>query len=186
MNALGPINEAAGPPSPGAGSRSRPEGKPAAPPMAYVYGVGRDDGSFADAVGTAGGVDAQGVRLVAADGLVALMSAVPQDAYGEAALRRRLEDLGSLEEIARAHHAVVDAAFARAVVLPFRLATVYLDEDRVARMLAAHRDRFTEMLAWLDGHVELGAKVHADPESTIPARTAPQEPGAAAGSWGAV
>lgn len=136
-----------------------------APSTAYVYGVGRDDGSLAGVVGTASGVDGHGVRLVAAGGLVALVSAVPEAAFDEAALQRRLEDLDLLEELARAHHAVVDAAFARAVVLPFRLATVYRDEDRVAEVLGGHRERFTELLGWLDGHVELGVKVHADPES---------------------
>jgi hypothetical protein len=136
--------------------------------MAYVYGVGRDDGSLARLVRTTRGVDGHGVGLVAAEGLVALVSAVPADVFDEEALRHQLEDLGRLEGIARAHHAVVDAAFAQAVVLPFRLATVYLDEARVAGMLVDHHDRFTELLAWLDGHVELGVKVHADPESRSP------------------
>ncbi|APE19856.1 MULTISPECIES: GvpL/GvpF family gas vesicle protein [Streptomyces] len=156
-----------------------------APSTAYVYGVGRDDGSLAGVVGTASGVDGHGVRLVAAGGLVALVSAVPEAAFDEAALQRRLEDLDLLEELARAHHAVVDAAFARAVVLPFRLATVYRDEDRVAEVLGGHRERFTELLGWLDGHVELGVKVHADPESAASlAGTAPQEPGGAAPAAG--
>ncbi|MFF5505051.1 GvpL/GvpF family gas vesicle protein [Streptomyces roseolus] len=130
---------------------------------AYVYGIGRDDGRLASLVGAGGGVDGHGVRLVPGGGLVALVSAVPAAAFDEEPLRRRLEHLPGLEELARAHHAVVDAAFARSPVLPLRLATVYTDAERVSGMLLAHRDAFIEMLTWLDGHVELGVKVFVDP-----------------------
>ncbi|MFF1594192.1 GvpL/GvpF family gas vesicle protein [Streptomyces sp. NPDC058286] len=168
MSAPDPIRMDADFPFPEAEGRPASQEAPASSPMAYVYGVGRDDGSLAPLVRTTHGVDGHGVGLVATQGLVALVSAVPADVFDEAALRRQLEDLDRLEGIARAHHAVVDAAFAQAVVLPFRLATVYLDEARVAAMLVDHHDRFTELLAWLDGHVELGVKVHADPESAPP------------------
>ncbi|MFJ3583356.1 GvpL/GvpF family gas vesicle protein [Streptomyces sp. NPDC090127] len=137
----------------------------AAPSVVYVYGIGRDDEGARRLVRRVRGVDGHAVELVAAGGLVALVSVVPGEVFDEAALRRQLEDLTRLEEIARSHHAVVDAAFAESVVLPLRLATVYLDEGRVADMLAGHLAHFTELLAWLDGHVELGVKVHADPEA---------------------
>ncbi|MEU6985859.1 GvpL/GvpF family gas vesicle protein [Streptomyces sp. NPDC046324] len=161
-------SEAAGTVVTGPEATQRPPGSPAGPPMSYVYGIGRDDGSLHRLVPTISGVDGHGVRLVAGGGLVALTSPVPADVFGEAALRAQLEDLTRLEAIARAHHAVVDAAFTEAVVLPLRLATVYRDDRRVAGMLAHHRSRFTELLGWLDGHVELGVKVHADPEATAP------------------
>ncbi|MFF9342328.1 GvpL/GvpF family gas vesicle protein [Streptomyces sp. NPDC014773] len=140
----------------------------------YVYGISRDDGRVAPLAGAGGGVDGHDVRLVAEGGLVALASAVPAAAFDEEPLRRRLEHLPGLEELARAHHAVVDAAFARAPVLPLRLATVYTDEERVSGMLLAHRDAFTEMLTWLDGHVELGLKVFVDPGASSAARPSPE------------
>ncbi|MFE2992862.1 GvpL/GvpF family gas vesicle protein [Streptomyces sp. NPDC059262] len=178
MSAPDPIREGTDFPLPEAESRPATQEAPAPSPMAYVYGVGRDDGSLTRLLRTTHGVDGHGVGLVATEGLVALVSAVPADVFDEAALRHQLEDLGRLEEIARAHHAVVDAAFAQAVVLPFRLATVYLDEARVAGMLVDHHDRFTELLAWLDGHIELGVKVHAHPES---ASSSPQDAPRSAG-----
>ncbi|MFF9915397.1 GvpL/GvpF family gas vesicle protein [Streptomyces sp. NPDC013457] len=163
-------------PAPGAQGLPRSEGMSASPPMAYVYGVGRDDGSLSALVPTVTGVDGHRVGLVPAEGLVALVSSVPADVFDDAALRQQLEDLGRLEEIARAHHDVVDAAFTRAAVLPFRLATVCPDEDRVTGMLVDHRDRFAEMLTCFDGHVELGVKVHADPKAVAsPPQTASQE-----------
>ncbi|MGW0119511.1 GvpL/GvpF family gas vesicle protein [Streptomyces sp. NPDC003327] len=150
----------------------------------YVYGVGRDDGRLAPLAGAGGGVDGHDVRLVAGDGLVALASAVPAAAFDEEPLHRRLEDLPGLEALARAHHAVVDAAFALTPVLPLRLATVYTDEERVSEMLLAHRGSFTGMLTWLDGHVELGVKVFVDPAAASSAARPAPEPGAAPTSPG--
>ncbi|MFC9735573.1 GvpL/GvpF family gas vesicle protein [Streptomyces roseolus] len=147
---------------------------------AYVYGVGRDDGSLGPLTASGSGVDGCEVRVVAAGGLAALVSDVPARAFDEEALRRRLEDLGALEGLARAHHGVVDAAFARAPVLPLRLATVYTDEGRVTDMLLAHQGGFTELLTWLDGHVELGVKVFVDPRAASSADAAPA-PGEEAG-----
>ncbi|MFC9816945.1 gas vesicle protein GvpJ [Streptomyces virginiae] len=152
------------------------EGVCARPTMAYVYGIGRDEEKLHALARSATGVDGHAVAIVAGGGLAALVSAVPADAFDESTLQHRLGDLGTLEALARAHHAVVDAAFDEAVFLPLRLATVYLDEPRVADMLLEHRDRFASLLAWLDGHVELGVKVHVDSAVTAaqatPAETA--------------
>ncbi|MET9438977.1 GvpL/GvpF family gas vesicle protein [Streptomyces sp. NPDC006551] len=169
--------------------------------LTYVYAVGRDDGALRGAVGRLTGVDGHELRLIGGDGhgdgdgggggggdgggLVALVSPVPADVFGESALRARMEDLGRLEELARAHHAVIDAAFAETVVLPLRLATVYLDERRVVAMLTEQRLPFEQLLAELDGHVELGVKVYADPASaTRHAAASPPESPAAPASPG--
>lgn len=150
-------------------ARDRTRDQPQSQMRVYVYGIGRDDGTLAPLAGAGGGVDGHDVRLVAEGGLVALVSDVPAAAFGEEPLRRRLEHLPGLEELARAHHAVVDAAFARTAVLPLRLATVYSDVEGVTGMLLAHRGGFTDMLTWLDGHVELGVKVFVDPAASPPA-----------------
>ncbi|MFI6150844.1 GvpL/GvpF family gas vesicle protein [Streptomyces sp. NPDC051109] len=182
MSAPEQPREAVGDPAREAGTR--PVGQPAGTcrPMAYVYAIGRDEERFRALVRTWTGVDGHDVTVVAAGGLVALMSAVPADAFDERAMQARLGDLGRLEELARAHHAVVDTAFAEAVLLPLRLATVYLDEQRVAEMILDHRDRFAELLQWLDGHVELGVKVHADPGAAAAAQATGTEATQAAAS----
>ncbi|MFF8609709.1 GvpL/GvpF family gas vesicle protein [Streptomyces sp. NPDC015346] len=140
--------------------------------LTYVYAVGRDDGALGRVVGRLSGVDGHGLRLIDGAGLVALVSTVPSDVFGERALRVLLEDLTALEAMARAHHTVVDAAFAETVVLPLRLATVYSGDDRVVAMLTEERRRFEELLAELDGHVELGVKVSVDPGAAEPAEPA--------------
>ncbi|MGW7428303.1 GvpL/GvpF family gas vesicle protein [Streptomyces sp. NPDC054861] len=149
--------------------------------LTYVYAVGRDDGGLRRTAAGMTGVDGHALRLTGVDGLVALVSTVPADVFGEQALRAQLEDLARLEAIARAHHAVVVAAFAETVVLPLRLATVYRDESRVVALLTEERHRFTDLLAGLDGHVELGVKIYADPDA-VPAPAEPPAPEAAAGS----
>ncbi|MFF9852185.1 GvpL/GvpF family gas vesicle protein [Streptomyces litmocidini] len=140
--------------------------------MSYVYALGRGgEPALREAVARLAGVDGRALRLVESAGLAAVVSSVPSGAFGEQGLRTQLEDMARLETIARSHHAVVDAAFARTTVLPMRLATVYLDDVRVAGMLAAQRDRFLQLLDRLDGHVELGMKVYADAGAVTPTET---------------
>ncbi|KOG82601.1 gas vesicle synthesis protein [Streptomyces sp. MMG1522] len=147
--------------------------------MSYVYAVGREGPALDGLAARLAGVDGRPLRPVAGGGLCALVSPVPADAFSERGLAAQMEDLDRLEAVARAHHAVVDAAFAETSVLPMRLATVYLDDARVAAMLVGQRDQFQELLGRLEGHVELGVKVYADPRA---AATAPAEPAAATSS----
>jgi hypothetical protein len=92
------------------------------------------------------GVGAGVVRPLRAAGLAAVVGDVDQREFGEAALRRNLEDLGWLERTARAHHAVIEAIGTRCPVVPVRLATVYSSEAGVLRML---RDRAADLRAAL-------------------------------------
>jgi len=100
-------------------------------------------------------------------GLGALVSPVPAADFDEAPLRARLEDLPWLERTARAHQRVVDTAASAACVLPMRLATVYRDEAGVRAVLAEGRERFGAALDALDGRVEWGVKVYADPAGPL-------------------
>ncbi|MEW2131725.1 GvpL/GvpF family gas vesicle protein [Streptomyces sp. NPDC005435] len=137
--------------------------------LRYVYAVGRDERALDRVTGLVTGVDGHDLRTVRGGGLAALVSAVPAGRFDEAALTAQLEDLDRLESLARAHHAVVDAAFAEATVLPLRLVTVYRDDARVAAMLDERRVPFGELLDLLDGQVELGVKVYAVPHAAAPA-----------------
>src|SRR6202044_180860 len=56
------------------------------------------------------GVGEAKVRTTASCGLTVLVSDVSLAEYGEAALRANLEDLDWLDEVAREHHYVIDAA----------------------------------------------------------------------------
>jgi hypothetical protein len=131
--------------------------------ISYVYAVGRA-GMPLDASAT--GLDGGLLRSVTANGLTAVVSSVPEDAFSSQGLKAQMEHLDRLEAIARAHHTVVESAYEGATVLPMRLATVYMDDTRVQSMLIERRQDFGELLSWLEGHVELGVKVYADPQRT--------------------
>nr|WP_156000104.1 GvpL/GvpF family gas vesicle protein [Streptomonospora sp. PA3] len=141
---------------------------------AYVYAVARP--LAAEAVADLKGVGGRPVHLVEHEGLVAVVSAVPLHEFDEDALRANLEDLGWLEEVARAHHGVVDAAARRTDVVPLRLATVYHGDDRVRAVLREGREDFAGALERVAGCLEFGVKVYAEPAS----RPAAPEPPAAA------
>ncbi|MEV5601865.1 GvpL/GvpF family gas vesicle protein [Streptomyces sp. NPDC052299] len=149
--------------------------------LTYVYAVGREGPALHGLASRLPGVDGRSLYPVTAGGLCALVSRVPADTFGAQGLSAQLEDLARLEALARAHHAVVDALFTEMPVLPMRLATVYLDDARVAAMLVGRRREFEDLLGRLEGHVELGVKVYADPrtaDAPAPAAAAPAGAGA--------
>lgn len=126
----------------------------------YVYGVsGRPPG---DPVRRIRGVGDAPVRELTEGQLTALVSTVSLGEFGEAALRRNLEDLGWLEATARAHHSVVDTAALSAATVPFGLATVYRSEDRLREVLRARREEFRRALGRITGRTEWGVKGYAE------------------------
>ncbi|NLU75392.1 GvpL/GvpF family gas vesicle protein [Streptomyces sp. HNM0575] len=158
----------------------------------YVFAVGRtagEPGGADEPGGTDGPLEAAAaglygpsgapVRTVDGPGLSALVSDVPAGLYDESGLKAQLEDLERLEALARSHHAVVAVAYEHATVLPMRLATVYLDDGRVAAMLAERGGEFDALLSRLEGHVEWGVKVYADPrEAAAGSASRPSDDGA--------
>ncbi|MGW2415316.1 GvpL/GvpF family gas vesicle protein [Streptomyces tubercidicus] len=131
----------------------------------YVYAIGRA-GTDLDAIAPRlTGLRDGRVRTVTAGGLAALVSSVPAGAFSAEGMKAQLENLTELEQIARTHHTVVEAAHTGATVLPMRLATVYLDDARVRAMLRERGAEFDALLSRLEGHAELGVKVYADPRA---------------------
>ena len=113
------------------------------------------------------GVAGAPVRSVrAADGvLVALVTDVPLDEFGDEALRHNLNELEWLATTAVAHENVVDAALKATTVVPMRLCTIFRDDDAVGEMLARERADLEATLARLQGTQEWGVKVVADAEA---------------------
>ena len=111
---------------------------------------------------------AAAVEAVEAEGLVALVSRVPDAQFSAEPLRENLNDLRWLERVARAHEAVLDQALAEASIVPLRLCTLYESPERVREMLlnAAYlveaqrvadlRERAAELA---ERHAAVGARI---------------------------
>jgi hypothetical protein len=123
----------------------------------YAVTEHADSRDFRDVPGVGGGP----VRTVAAAALTAVAGTVRLDEFGEAALRRNLEDLDWLAAVARAHHEVIDTVVRHGPAVPMRLATVYSADDSLAAMLAERADDFRETLLRIGGRKEWGVKAYS-------------------------
>ncbi|MGW8330101.1 GvpL/GvpF family gas vesicle protein [Streptomyces sp. NPDC055897] len=137
--------------------------------LLYVYAVTRPfTAALPDAVRA---LDGQPPALIEHRGLCAAVSRVPAEYFDAAPLRAHLEDLDWLSEVARNHQAVIAALATVSCPVPLRLATVCRDEDGVRRLLDSGSARFESAIERLDGRVEWGVKVYAEPAP--PERLAP-------------
>ncbi|MGW3045948.1 GvpL/GvpF family gas vesicle protein [Kitasatospora sp. NPDC001159] len=145
--------------------------------LAYTYAVARPAAGLQRTVeGLTGVVDAP-VHLVSdtrGRDIVAAVSPVPSEDFDETALPRHLDDLEWLEALARSHNGVVEAISACTTVVPLRLATVYLDDDRVRNMLDDGLEVFVDRLSRLTGYVEWGVKLYVDAPPDRPPAPLPE------------
>jgi hypothetical protein len=128
------------------------------------------------------GVGEAKVRTITCSGLTVLVSDVSLAEFGEAALRENLEDLDWLDEVARGHHYVIDAAARLFPLLPTRLATVYSGDAVVCAALANRHDQLRDVLRRVGGRVEWGVKAYAAPEPDASAEPDKAERAAVAGN----
>ena len=138
-----------------------------APPLGtarYLYAVCR--GLPDDALSQVPGIDNSLVELVPYEDLVAVVSTVPMDSFGEDALRRHLEDLAWLESTVRAHDAVIQAVAVQAPTAPLRFATVCFDDDAVRARLEERYVPLTRALDRVQGCGEWSVKVLAPAPAT--------------------
>ncbi|MEU8964311.1 GvpL/GvpF family gas vesicle protein [Streptomyces sp. NPDC048491] len=134
----------------------------------YVYAVGRAEEALRAVARETSGLYGEPLHAIECEGLAVLASPVPAADFHEQALKAQLEQLDRLETLARIHDGVVARAGTRTTVLPMRLATVYVDTERVAEMLRQGSDQFASLLAHLTGHQEWGVKVYALAASAAP------------------
>jgi Gas vesicle synthesis protein GvpL/GvpF len=127
----------------------------------YVYGIASAKTEIPKDLA---GIDPRyEVFLVEEGGLAALVSHVSLAEFGEEPLHENLNDVGWLEEKARAHEHVLDIALQCATVVPLRLCTIYSGEEQVREMLAEERAVMVDALERLDGKAEWGVKAIAEP-----------------------
>ena len=128
--------------------------------LRYVYAVCRPFGSTLPAQLT--GVAGVPPKPLTHHGLVAVVSAVPEEEFAEEPLRAHLEDPHWLSATTRAHKSVIDALTVVTSPLPLRLATVFRDDSGVRTMMEAQEGNLLRTLDRLDGRVEWGVEVYAE------------------------
>lgn len=130
----------------------------------YVYGIASADAG--ELVGALAGLTGVGISppfTIERDGLVALASEVPLAEFDEERLRENLNDVAWLEQTARGHELVLEAARESATIVPLRLCTIYRGEDHVRVMLEREQAVFRDALRRLEGKTEWGVKLIAEP-----------------------
>ncbi len=147
----------------------------------YLYAISRD--VTVDQLGSTPGLRGEPLRVVDHRGLSAVVSAVDLDEFGETGLRRNLEDLGWLEEVARGHDAVVQCTAAAGPTAPLRLATICLDDDGVRARLDEWHDALVRTLDRIEGRMEWSAKTYSS--GTAATTTEPAVPTATGAGSGA-
>ena len=147
--------------------------------LRYVYAVCRPLGAPLQAQLT--GVAGAPVKQLPHQGLIAVVSEVPERDFAEEPLRAHLEDLDWLAATARAHQGVIDALTVVTTPLPLRLATVFRDDSAVRCMMQAKEEHFRSTLQRLEGRVEWGVKVYLETEPAEATAAAPPTGKAASG-----
>ena len=137
---------------------------PAAPPETgagvYVYGI-IDDPSLA-LPALPGMVEGKSVRLYPYRSLAAVVSEVPLDEFGQAAIEANLSDMDWLERRVRTHQAVQDALLPLANLLPMKFATIYFNMSGLDTLFAEKFEEFETVLEHLRGQQEWGVKLFID------------------------
>jgi Gas vesicle synthesis protein GvpL/GvpF len=135
---------------------------PAAREAIWLYAIThtRDQAGLDGLRGIGGGQ----IRTLQSGPLTAVVESLDPGKVSAEGLQSRLSDPDELGVIARRHHDVVVAVAAEGPTLPFRLATVYLADDRVHSLLSLRNDEFCHKLGWLAGRTECGIKAWADPD----------------------
>jgi Gas vesicle synthesis protein GvpL/GvpF len=140
----------------------------------YLYAVCR--GLSPDALHGVRGIAGEPLELVEHRDLVAVVSTVPLESFGEEALRRNLEDLTWLESVVRAHDDVVHAVAAHGATAPMRLATICFDDTAVRARLRQWAvdldyvlDRVAGCAEWSVKLLQLGPQADPAEETAAPA-----------------
>jgi hypothetical protein len=99
----------------------------------------------------------------AGDRLWLVISHVPADDYGEAALARGLQDIQWVGARAMAHEAVVERFLDARAVLPMQLFTIFTSDERALAYVTHNRRRIERVLARVERQHEWGVRLTFQP-----------------------
>jgi hypothetical protein len=140
-----------------------PAGAPPAGTATWAYCVVGAEAAPPVAAAPPGPPGASPARsLAVGPGLWLIAAGVPLPAYAAETIESRLGDIRWVSRRALAHEAVVEHFAAAAPVVPLPLFTLFADDRRARRRMAARRRRLERALARVAGHAEWGLKVFLD------------------------
>jgi hypothetical protein len=131
----------------------------------YLYALVRADHKKTPPLARArrGVPDAEAVRLLDAGGGLWLVAAsVPRARYDEAALEAGLRDLDWVTECGVRHQAVVDHFLGADALVPMKLFTIFLSDERALAHVKRRRKTIDRVLARVAGRVEWGLRLTLD------------------------
>ncbi|MFG2884272.1 GvpL/GvpF family gas vesicle protein [Streptomyces sp. NPDC048297] len=129
--------------------------------LRYVYAICRPlDAPLQAELTGVGGVPP---ALLHHQGLVAVVSKVPETEFDEEVLLAHLEDAEWRAAAVRAHEGVIDALTTVTTPLPLRLATVVPDDSGVRTMIESRGAAFRRILDRLEGRLEWGVRMYLEP-----------------------
>src|SRR5262249_8325731 len=94
--------------------------------------------------------------------LFVVVADAPLDRYGESAINRGLADLEWVSRAAVAHEAVVEAFIGEPAVLPMKLFTIFMSDERVLDHVRSDRQHVATMIKRVANHQEWGVRVRLD------------------------
>lgn len=103
------------------------------------------------------------IGTVACGALTCIVSEVPIEIFGEAALRLLLEQSAWTRELALAHERVVAELAVGHTLLPLKFCTLFSDSDSLVRAVEGHQEALGQALARIHGAREWGVKLFYNP-----------------------
>jgi hypothetical protein len=133
--------------------------------LVYVYGVGEASHTYEGRM--AGVAPEHEVVSLIKNGLVAFVSSVPEEEFGETSLPENLNNIDWLRERAMAHQRVLSELGEGGPIVPMRFCTLYATNERVEELLEAHADILHRAIESVRGRSEWGVKVVCDLDSLL-------------------
>jgi hypothetical protein len=92
-------------------------------------------------------------------GVWVVLSSVPLNRYGEAALGRTLRELQAISRIAVGHERIVERFLASRALLPMKILTIFSGDDRAVAHFSGQIDAIGELIERVALHNEWGIRV---------------------------
>lgn len=104
------------------------------------------------------------VSQVKQEDLVAIVSEVSEEEFGEENLKKNLSRLEWVEAVVRNHESVMESVREQSTIIPFRFPTIFRSQNSLHEFLQTHYDALKNLLENLKGKEEWGAKIYISAE----------------------